>query len=58
MANRATLQMVGICWIGRLAWEVGQGRQPWFLAAMIPVFAAYRWAAYRRYRRRGGSVPG
>lgn len=52
-ANRATLIVVGLTWLGLIAWETFRGRTPWFLVAMVPVFAALRYLLYLRYRRRG-----
>ena len=52
-ANRATLMLVGLAWLGLIAWEVARGRTPWFLIAMVPVFALLRLLLYRLYRRRG-----
>ena len=51
-ASRATLIFVGLTWIGLIGWELAHGRTPWFLIAMVPVFAALRWVLYLRYRSR------
>ncbi len=51
-ANRLTLMIVGLTWIGLILWELGRGRTPWFLIAMVPVFAAVRFGLYLVYRRR------
>ncbi len=50
-ANRLTLILVGITWLGMIGWEVVQHRLPWFLIAMVPVFAALRFGVYRYYAR-------
>ena len=50
-ANRLTLILVGITWLGMIGWEVAQQRSPWFLIAMVPVFAALRFGVYRYYAR-------
>lgn len=51
LANRGTLIFVGICWLGMIARELAQERTPWFLIAMVPVFAATRFLLYRYYKR-------
>lgn len=51
LANRATLLIVGIVWIGMIAWELAHRRTPYFLVAMVPAFALVRFAFYRRYVR-------
>ena len=48
-ANRATLMIVGLVWLGMIVWESDHGRTPWFLIAMVPVIALLRWGFYRRY---------
>jgi hypothetical protein len=50
-ANRATLMIVGVVWLGMIARELAAGRTPVFLLAMVPVFAALRFALYRWYAR-------
>ena len=52
LANRATLMVVGIAWVGMIAWEMVQGRAPWFMLAMVPIFAAIRFGWYLRCLRR------
>lgn len=49
LANRATLFIVGIVWIGMIVWEIAHRRVPQFLAVMVPAFALIRFAFYRRY---------
>jgi len=56
LANRLTLMIVGICWLGMIAWEITQSRTPVFLIAMVPVFATIRFGLYAFYRRRGVST--
>ncbi len=51
-ANRATLMLVGLTWLGLIARELLQTRTPWFLIAMVPVFALVRFGLYRIYVRR------
>ena len=55
-ANRVTLILVGLTWIGMIAWEFAHARFPTFLIVMVPVFALVRALAYRYYQRapRGG----
>ena len=53
LANRATLLIVGIVWIGMIAWELAHRRVPYFLVVMVPVFALIRFSFYRRYVRIG-----
>jgi len=50
-ANRLTLILVGITWLGMIGWEVAHQRSPWFLITMVPVFAALRFGVYRYYAR-------
>ena len=51
MANRLTLMIVGVCWLGMIAREVAEGRTPVFLIVMVPVFAAVRFGLYLFYQR-------
>jgi uncharacterized membrane protein YhfC len=51
MANRMTLILVGLIWIGLIVWEIVQGRFPIFLVTMIPVIALVRFFAFRYYQR-------
>ena len=51
LANRATLIVVGLVWLGLIAWELSQSRQPWFLMAMVPGFALVRLGFYRWFMR-------
>lgn len=50
-ANRLTLAVVGAVWIALIVRELLVGHSPWFLIAMVPVFALVRLAAYRYYKR-------
>ena len=52
LANRTTLMLVGLVWIGMILWEASKGRVPLFLIVMVPVFGWVRWALYRRHVRR------
>lgn len=49
LANRATLFIVGIVWIGMIVWELAHRRMPYFMVAMVPVFALVRFTFFRRY---------
>ena len=51
-ANRATLMVVGVCWLGMIAWELAHQRTPLFLIAMVPLFAIVRFGFYRFYATR------
>ena len=51
LANRATLMIVGLTWLGMISWELTQQRQPLFLMAMVPVFALLRYGFFRYYTR-------
>ena len=50
-ANRLTLMLVGLVWLGLIGWELTQGRTPYFLIVMVPVIALVRLAAYKYYLR-------
>lgn len=50
-ANRVTLMLVGLTWIGMIVWELAFGRFPAFLLTMVPVFALVRFLTYRHYQR-------
>ena len=52
LANRATLLIVGLIWIGMIVWELLHQRVPYFLVIMVPVFALARLALYHVYARR------
>lgn len=52
-ANRATLMLVGITWLGMIAWELAQGRTPVFLIVMVPVFAVLRFGFFLHFSRAG-----
>ena len=51
-ANRITLILVGLVWIGMIVWEIVQNRMPYFLIAMVPAFALIRFIFYQYYGRR------
>lgn len=51
LANRATLMVVGVVWLGLIAWELLAGRRPWFLIVMVPGFALVRLGFYRWFMR-------
>lgn len=50
-ANRVTLMLVGLTWLGMIAWEFAHARFPVFLIVMVPVFALVRALAYRYFQR-------
>jgi hypothetical protein len=50
-ANRATLMLVGLCWLGMIGWSLLQQHTPVFLMIMVPVFAAVRYLFYLYYKR-------
>ena len=50
-ANRATLMLVGLLWLGMIGWELVQRRVPVFLIVMVPVIAAVRFGLYLYYAR-------
>lgn len=52
LANRATLMIVGLVWLGMIGAELGSGRTPLFLILMVPVFAVLRAGLYLLYARR------
>ena len=52
LANRATLILVGLVWIGMIISDFAQGRTPWFLIVMVPVFALARYAFYMGYAKK------
>lgn len=52
MANRLTLMLVGVTWLGMIGVELYHGRTHWFMIVMVPVFAAFRFMAYKLYKRR------
>jgi hypothetical protein len=56
LANRATLFIVGFCWLGLIAWEASHGRTPYFLIVMVPVFALIRLGFYQAYSRKNVRV--
>ena len=51
-ANRITLIVVGLVWIGMIIVDIVQNRIPYFLIAMIPVFALIRFVSYHYYSRK------
>jgi len=54
MANRFTLIIVGLVWIGMAVYQaVYDHRIPYFLIVMVPVFALIRLIAYKIYARQG-----
>lgn len=53
LANRLTLMVVGVVWIGMIALEIVNNRMPYFLIAMVPVFALIRFLTYLVYFKRG-----
>ena len=52
LANRMTLVIVGLVWLGMIAWDLIHGRVSYFLIAMVPAFALVRLGFYLLYARR------
>lgn len=52
LANRMTLVVVGLVWLGMIAWELLHDRVSYFLIAMVPVFALIRLGLYQMYAHR------
>jgi hypothetical protein len=52
-ANRLTLFTVGVVWIGMIVRELLRGEAPYFMIAMVPVFALLRYVLYRSFAGRG-----
>lgn len=50
-ANRITLMIVGLIWIGMILHQLFSGTVPGFLIAMVPVFALIRLGMYAYYKR-------
>jgi hypothetical protein len=54
MANRLTLMIVGLVWIGMIAYEAVQRQViPYFLIIMVPVLSLIRFLFYKYYAGRG-----
>lgn len=53
LANRATLIVVGLCWLGLIATQLVRGDVPALLIALVPVFALVRFGFYKHYASRG-----
>jgi hypothetical protein len=52
MANRVTLMVVGLVWVGMIAYELFNNRVPYFYIIMAPTFAVIRFSAYLIYSKR------
>lgn len=52
LANRFTLIVVGVCWIGLIFYRISQNEIPWFLIIMLPVFGIIRLLSYLVYKSR------
>ena len=52
-ANRVTLMIVGIVWLGMIAYEISNRSTPWFLIIMVPVFGLLRFCIYKFFMHRG-----
>lgn len=52
LANRITLMIVGLIWIGMIVYEITNERMPVFLIAMVPAFALIRFISYMLYARK------
>ncbi len=51
-ANRLTLLIVGLVWIGMICYDLVQHEIPYFLIAMVPTFAIIRFISYIYYSKR------
>jgi hypothetical protein len=51
-ANRALVFVVGIVWLGMIAWEIWHHRLPIFMIIMVPAFALIRFLAFMIYAKR------
>lgn len=49
LANRVTLMIVGLVWLGMIVWQLIDNRIPYFLIIMVPVFALIRFIMYHIY---------
>ena len=49
LANRVTLMIVGLVWLGMIVWNLIDNRIPYFLIIMVPVFALVRFIMYHVY---------
>ena len=49
LANRATLMIVGLVWLGMIVWKLIENRMPYFLIIMVPVFGLIRFVMYHVY---------
>ncbi|MEW5924616.1 MAG: hypothetical protein AB1746_11570 [Candidatus Zixiibacteriota bacterium] len=52
-ANRALIFFIFLVWLFMIASEFNNGRIPYFLLIMIPVFALARLVFYKLYSRKG-----
>jgi EamA domain-containing membrane protein RarD len=57
-ANRVTLLVVGLVWIGIIIQQLTVGRMPWFMIAMIPFFASVRFGCYLVLRQSARQASG
>jgi hypothetical protein len=57
LANRVTLMVVGVIWLGMIAWDLAHARVPTFLIAMVPVIAVVRFVTYQYYQHSGSRPP-
>jgi hypothetical protein len=54
MANRVTLMIVGMVWIGMIVYHAVQDNvMPYFLIIMVPVMALIRFVVYKYYAGKG-----
>ncbi len=49
LANRVTLMIVGLVWLGMIVRNLIDNRIPYFLIIMVPVFALVRFIMYHVY---------
>jgi len=52
LANRVTLFVVGIIWLGMIGWKLYHGLTPWFMIIAVPVFALIRLITYVIYSKK------
>jgi len=52
LANRVTLMIVGLIWIGMIVYEFSRDKTPLFLIIMVPAFALVRFLSYFVYARK------
>ena len=51
-ANRVTLFIVGLVWVGMIGFDILNNEIPYFLIAMVPTFALARLFSYLYYSKK------